>query len=267
MVIVVKVGGRALNKNLDGIVKDLAEVSKKEKVVFVHGGGDIVTEYSKRLGIEPKFVVSPEGIRSRYTDEKELEVYVMVMAGKINKTIVSKLQALNVSAIGITGADGPTLIAERKKRIIIVDERGRKRVIDGGYTGRIIRAETKLLQTLLDSGFTVVVAPIAIDNEGTLLNVDGDQAAYALATALKATDLIILSDVEGVIIDNNVVKEIKSSLVEKIIEKIGPGMNRKVMLAGKAVDEGVGRAIIASGVVENPIVNALNGGGTVIIKG
>ncbi|MEM3974732.1 MAG: acetylaminoadipate kinase, partial [Ignisphaera sp.] len=78
---------------------------------------------------------------------------------------------------------------------------------------------------------------------------------------------IILSDVEGVIIDNNVVKEIKSSLVEKIIEKIGPGMNRKVMLAGKAVDEGVGRAIIASGVVENPIVNALNGGGTVIIKG
>ncbi|MDK6029139.1 [LysW]-aminoadipate/[LysW]-glutamate kinase [Ignisphaera sp. 4213-co] len=267
MVIVVKAGGRALNKNMDGIVKNLAEVSRREKVVFVHGGGDIVTEISKKLGIEPKFVMSPEGIRSRYTDEKELEVYVMVMAGKINKTIVSKLLALNVPAVGITGADGQTLLAERKKRIVIVDERGRKRVIDGGYTGKVIKAETGLIQLLLDKGFTIVVAPIAVDSEGTLLNVDGDQAAYAIATALKASNLIILTDVEGVIIDNVVVPEIKSSSIERIIEKIGPGMNRKVMLAGKAVEEGVDRVVIASGVIDNPVTNALNGKGTVVVKG
>ena len=263
----VKVGGRALEKNIDAIVKDVAEISKRERVVFVHGGGDAVTEMCKRLGIEPKFVVSPEGIRSRYTDEKELEVYVMVMAGKINKTIVSKLIAQGANAIGITGADGPTLIAERKKRIIIVDERGRKRVIDGGYTGKIVKAETKLIQMLLDNNFVVVVAPIAIDNEGTLLNVDGDQAAYAIAAALKASNLVILTDVDGVIINNEVVKEIKSSEVEKILKSVGPGMNRKVMLAGKAVEEGVERVIIASGVIENPVTKALSGRGTVFVRG
>ncbi len=267
MVIVVKAGGRALDMNIDGIVKDLADISRQEKVVFVHGGGDAVTEMCKRLGIEPKFVVSPEGIRSRYTDERELEVYIMVMAGRINKAIVSKLIALGSKAIGITGADGPTLIAERKRRIVIVDERGRKRVIDGGYTGRIINVDITLLRYLIDSGYTVVVSPIAIDNEGTLLNVDGDQAAYAIATALKARDLVILTDVEGVVIGNEVIREIRSSEIVNIIDRIGIGMNRKVMLAGRAVDEGVNRAIIASCTIQNPISSALSGKGTVVLRG
>jgi len=267
LVIVVKAGGRALDKNIDGIIGDLINISKQERVIFVHGGGDAATDMCKRLGIEPKFVVSPEGIRSRYTDERELEVYVMVMAGKINKAIVSKLIALGSKAIGITGADGPTLIAERKKRIVVVDERGRKRVIDGGYTGRIINVDITLIKSLIESGYIVVVAPIAIDSEGTLLNVDGDQTAYAIATALKAQDLVILTDVEGVIIDNKIIKEIRSSEIERIIDKIGTGMNRKVMLAGKAVNEGVNRAIIASGIIQNPILNALSGNGTVVLKG
>lgn len=266
MVIVVKAGGRALSRNLSGIVKDLANLVQQKDIVFVHGGGDEVTEMCKRLGIEPKFVVSPEGIRSRYTDENELEVFVMVMAGKLNKAIVSKLIALNIRAIGISGADGPTLIAERKKRIIVVDERGRKRVIDGGYTGKIIRVETNLLQKLISERYVVIVAPIAIDGDGTLLNVDGDQAAYAIATALKASDLIILSDVEGVIIDGNIVKKIKASEIDEMLKNIGFGMNRKVMLAKDVLEEGVGRVIIASGLSENPITNALMGIGTVITK-
>lgn len=267
MVVVVKVGGRALGKNMDGIVKDLAEVAKRYDVVFVHGGGDEVTEMCKRLGIEPKFVVSPEGIRSRYTDERELEVYVMVMGGKINKAIVSKLIALNTRSIGITGADGPTLIAERKKRIVVVDERGRKRVIDGGYTGRIIRVDTSLLNKLLNDKYVVVVGPIAVDNEGTLLNVDGDQAAYAIASALKAGVLVILTDVEGVIINGGLVKRITTSEVDNMLKDIGFGMNRKVMLAKKAVEEGVGKVVISSGLAENPVTRALQGVGTVIEPG
>jgi acetylglutamate/LysW-gamma-L-alpha-aminoadipate kinase len=264
VVIVVKVGGRALAQNMDRIVRDLAKVVQQHQVVFVHGGGDEVTEMCKRLGIEPKFVTSPEGIRSRYTDEKELEVYVMVMAGKINKMLVSKLIALNVKAIGISGADGPTLIAERKKRIVIVDERGRKRVIDGGYTGKIVKVETELVTKLLTSGYTVVLAPIAIDLEGTLLNVDGDQAAYAVATALKAGQLIMLTDVEGVILNGNVVKKLKVSEIDVLLPKIGVGMNRKILLAKKAVEEGVGRIVIASGLSEEPITSSLQGSGTVI---
>lgn len=267
MVIVVKAGGRALDKNMNGIVRGIVNVVDRDKVVFIHGGGDAVTDMCKRLGIEPKFVVSPEGIRSRYTDENELEVYVMVMAGKINKAIVSRLIAFNVKAIGISGADGPTLIAERKKRIVIVDEKGRKRVIDGGYTGKIIRVEVNLIQKLIDENYVVVVSPIAIDSEGTLLNVDGDQAAYAIAVALKANALIMLSDVDGVILDNSLIREIKTSEVDNIINKIGMGMNRKIMLAKKAVEEGVEKVVISSGLIEDPILNALRGGGTAIIRG
>lgn len=267
MVIVVKVGGRVLSNSIDSVVKDLAELSREKRIVLIHGGGDIVSEVSKRLGIEPRFVMSPEGIRSRYTDERELEVYVMVMAGKINKLIVSKFRALGCRAVGITGADGPTLLAERKKRIVIVDERGRRRVIDGGYTGRVISVETELINILLDRNYIVVVAPIAIDNEGVLLNVDGDQAAYTIASALKAEELVVLTDVDGVIIDNNIVKEIRTSEIDKIVEKIGPGMNRKVIMAEKALEEGVGKIIIAQGNIDAPVTNALKGRGTSIIRG
>lgn len=267
MVIVVKVGGRVLEKNIDGIVRSVAKAATEDRIIFVHGGGDIVTEMCKKLGIEPKFVVSPEGIRSRYTDEKELEVYVMVMAGKLNKTMVSKLIALNVKSIGISGADGPTLIAERKKRIVVVDEKGKKRVIDGGYTGKIIKVDTNLIQKLLDNNYVVVVAPIAIDNEGTLLNVDGDQAAYAIASAFKAKALIVLTDVEGVIINNSVVREIKTSDIDSILENVGVGMNRKILLAKKAIEEGVEKIIISSGLVEDSVFHALRGAGTTIIRG
>jgi len=267
MVIVVKAGGRALSKNLEGIVEDLAKTSKHDEVVFIHGGGDSVTEMCRRLGIEPKFVTSPEGIRSRYTDENELKVYVMVMSGEINKAIVSKLIALGCKAVGISGADGPTLIAERKKRIVVVNERGRKVVIDGGYTGRIVNVNTTLLKLLTSGGYVAVVSPVAIDLQGTLLNVDGDQAAYAVATAMKARELILLTDVDGVIINGELVKEIKLSEVEDIANKVGVGMNRKVLLAGKAVSEGVSKAVISSGLVSNPIESALAEKGTVIVRG
>ncbi|MDW8021771.1 MAG: acetylaminoadipate kinase, partial [Nitrososphaerota archaeon] len=96
-VLVVKAGGRALEQNLDGILRSLAErAAKGVEIVFVHGGGDVVSRYERLMGMEPKFVTSPQGIRSRYTDEKELEVYVMVMAGKLNKEIVSRLQSMGV---------------------------------------------------------------------------------------------------------------------------------------------------------------------------
>ncbi|MCS7111325.1 MAG: [LysW]-aminoadipate/[LysW]-glutamate kinase [Ignisphaera sp.] len=267
MTIIVKVGGRVLNNNIDSIVEDAVNLSKDRNVVLVHGGGDIVSEFCKKLGVEPKFVISPEGIRSRYTDERELEVYVMVMAGRINKSIVSKFKSLGCRAVGITGADGPTLLAERKKRIVVVDERGRKRVIDGGYTGRIISVNTELINILLEKKYVVIIAPIAVDDEGVLLNVDGDQAAYAIASALKVESLVILTDVDGVIIDNNIVREIRTSEISEIVKRIGPGMNRKVLMAEKALENGVGRIVIASGNISSPITNALRGGGTSIVKG
>lgn len=263
MVIVVKVGGRVLSRNLSGVLDDVAELSASRRVILVHGGGDEVTELSRRLGIEPKFVVSPEGIRSRFTDEKELEVYVMTMAGKVNKAIVLELLKRNVKAVGISGADGPTLIGERKKRIVVVDERGRKRIIDGGFTGRIVRVETELVNRLMDAGFVVVMAPIALDPaEGTLLNVDGDSAAYSIAVALKAEAFVILTDVDGVLIDGKPLERIRCSEAEKLLPKIGSGMNRKVMLASRAACEGVRNVVIGNGLTEKPVLRALSGAGT-----
>ncbi len=264
MVLVVKVGGRALTSNLKEIVRDLASVALEERVVLVHGGGDIVTEYSRRLGIEPKIMVSASGVRFRYTDEDELEVFVMVMAGKLNKEIVSTLIGFGAQAVGVSGVDGSLLLAERKRRVIIVDERGRKRVIPGGYTGRVVSVNKHLLRILLGAGYAVVVAPVAVDQHGTMLNVDADQAAAAIAGALSADALIMLSDVDGVIVDGEVLRRIRSEEIPSLARSVGKGMNRKLMMAEQALKAGVKRVVIASGIVRSPITKALNGGGTVI---
>ncbi len=253
--IVVKAGGRVLEKNLENILRGIAlRSSKGLRIIFVHGGGDVVSHYERLMGIEPRFVVSPQGIRSRYTDERELEVYVMVMAGKLNKEIVTRLQSHGVRAIGVSGADGGFLKAERKKRIVIVDERGRRRVIPGGYTGRIREVDTAAVGKLLDEGFVVVVSPIALGSEYELLNVDADQAAARIAEAFKAEKLLILTDVDGVIVDGEVVREIKPSDLERIKPKLGVGMNRKVLMCSEAVNNGVGEAIISSGLLEDPLI-------------
>ncbi len=256
---VVKVGGRTLG-NIPLIARDLVG---HQPFVLVHGGGDLVTEYSKRMGVEPRIVTSPSGIRSRYTDERELEVFVMVLAGKVNKEIVSSLIDLGVGAIGISGVDGPTLIAERKRRIIVV-ERGRRRIIPGGYTGRIEEVRTDHLRLLLDSGYNVVMAPLARGTQGEMLNVDGDQAASRLSSALKPDYLIMLSDVEGVILDGELVSRLTPEEAEELAVRLGAGMNRKLMMAADVARSGV-RVVISSGLVDEPITEALNGAGTHVI--
>lgn len=263
-VLVVKVGGRVLLRNFEGLLRDVASVSKGKDLILVHGGGDVVSEYSRRLGIEPTFITSPSGVRSRYTSREELTVYVMVMAGKLNKEVVAGLVSLGVKAVGLSGADGALLLAERKERLLVIDERGRKRVIEGGYTGKVIKVNTDLLKLLLNMGYVVVVAPLAIDDRGTLLNVDGDQVAYAIATALKADDLVLLTDVDGVVIDGEVVKEIKVNEVDELVKKVGYGMNRKLLMAKEALKSGIGRVVISSGLINEPLTNALAGKGTIL---
>jgi len=262
--IVVKVGGNVIARNLSKVVESISRRAREGSLVVVHGGGSIVTDFCRRVGVEPKFVTSPDGVRSRYTDRDELEVYVMVMAGKINKEIVSGMVLRGVKSIGITGADGPTLIAERKKRIVVIDERGRKRVIEGGYTGRIVEVRADFINLLLGNGFTVVIAPIAIDNEGNLLNVDADQVAFKLSSALKVDKLIILTDVPGLLIDGNVVRSLNVSEVSSVISKVGTGMNRKLIEAVNAIESGVKEVVISSGLVDDPLTHALEGYGTVI---
>jgi len=266
--IVVKVGGRALKLGMDYVLSDLARLWRGgEELVLIHGGGDYVTEYCRRLGVEPRFVISPSGVRSRYTSLEELEVYVMVMAGKLNKEIVSKLVRLGVKAVGLSGVDASLLLASRKKRIIVVDERGRRRVIEGGYTGKIREVNLEFLKLLISNKYLPVVAPLAIGTEGELLNVDADQAAYNLAKELRASKLVILTDVDGVIINGELIKEITINEINEVISKVGTGMNRKLIMAKEAVEGGVNEVIIASALRNEPVALALNGLGTVIKRG
>ena len=260
--IVIKAGGRVIKNNLDKLIESLANLN--ENAIFVHGGGDQVTEISKKLGIEPVFVTSPEGIRSRYTTKEELEVFIMVMS-LISRQIVSKISDRK-KAMALTGADGNSVIAERKKKIVIIDERGRKRIIDGGFTGKIKEVNVQFILDLLKNLNLLVFAPLAYDpSEKTLLNVDGDQMAFAIATAIKAETLILLSDVDGVLVDGKIVKNLSKDEAKELSKKIGPGMNRKLLMAAEAIENGVKKVIISSGLVEDPIVNALKLNGTVIM--
>ncbi|MCD6323885.1 MAG: [LysW]-aminoadipate/[LysW]-glutamate kinase [Desulfurococcales archaeon] len=268
MQLVVKVGGRTLEANAESVVQDVASVVKDgHSLVLVHGGGSKVTEYCIKLGVETKFITHPSGVRSRYTSEDELRVYVMVMAGLINKFLVSRLVKEGVKAFGVSGADGTLLKARRRERILIIDERGRKRVIRGGYTGEVREVNTEIINVLLNSGYLPIIAPIAINESGTLLNVDADQVAFNIAKSVKADKLILLTDVEGVFLDGELLKEIRTSELNDLLSKIGRGMNRKLVEASRACEAGIKEVVISNGLTEHPLRDALMGAGTRITCG
>ena len=267
MLIVVKVGGSILKEVPPEVVADIKNVLSEHQLVLVHGGGKGVTEIATKLGKEQKFVFSPTGFRSRYTDKETMEIFTMVMAGRINKKLVSALQKQEIPVVGLSGLDGYLLRAERKKRLVIVDERGRKRVIDGGYTGKVRQVNASLLQLLLDNGYVPLVSPIAVSEEFEPLNVDADRTAANIAGALKADKLILLTDVEGLKLDGKLVSKLSVSEVETALPKIGGGMITKVYAAKEALNQGVGEVVIGSGVRKNPISSALKHvGGTVISR-
>ena len=267
MLIVVKVGGSILEEVPAELVSDIKNVLSDNQLVLVHGGGKGVTEIASKLGKEQKFVFSPTGFRSRYTDKETMEIFTMVMAGRINKKLVSALQKQKIPVLGLSGLDGFLVRAERKKRLVIVDERGRKRVIDGGYTGKISQINVSLLQLLLENGYVTLVSPLAVSEEFEPLNVDADRTAANIAGALKADRLVLLTDVEGLKLDDKLVSGLSVSEVEEALPKIGGGMITKVYAAQEALSQGVGEVIICSGVRENPISSGLNHeGGTVISR-
>ena len=258
MLLVIKMGGSILKEGASSeLVSDLKALAKEHKLVLVHGGGAEVTETAAKLGKEQKFIVSPQGFRSRYTDKETMEIFTMVMAGKINKQIVSALQSQGIAAVGLSGLDGALLKAERKKRLIIVDERGRKKVIDGGYTGKINEVKVDLLDFLLKKGYVPVVTPIAMSEEFEPLNVDGDRTAAVVAGALKADRLILLTDVQGLVLKGKPVPKITAAEAEGALSSIGKGMSTKVHAALEALKQGVKEVLVTSGVRQQPISSAL----------
>jgi acetylglutamate/LysW-gamma-L-alpha-aminoadipate kinase len=266
LLLTVKIGGSTLQSGISTeLVQDLKERLPSEKTVLVHGGARTVTDVATRLNKEQRFVVSPRGFRSRYTDKQTAEIYTMVMSGRINKQIVLTLQSQGIPAVGLSGLDGLLIQAERKKRLIAVDETGRKRIVDGGYTGKISKVNGALLALLLDKGYFPVVAPVAVSEEFEPLNVDGDRAAAYVAGSVKADRLVLLTDVDGVTLHGKVIARMSLSEAKDKLGDIGAGMITKMYAAMEALEMGVDQVVICSGFGKRPISSALaNECGTVI---
>jgi [amino group carrier protein]-L-2-aminoadipate 6-kinase len=264
--ITIKIGGSVVDNLHPTTISDIKKVAEKEGLIIVHGGGKEVTKVSEQLGKEQKFVVSPSGIKSRYTDQETAEIFTMVMSGKINKTIVRLLQKNGINAIGLSGVDAKVLQAERKKKLLIVNEKGRKQVIDGGYTGKITEVNTKFVKSLLEQGYTPVISPIAISEEFDFLNVDGDRAAAYVAGKVQTDKVLFITNVDGLLMDDKLVTELSLAQAKEILPKVGFGMEKKILAATEALDMGVKEALIANGQKENPISAAMAHENCTVIK-
>jgi len=268
--LVVKVGG-AEGVDYDSVCADMAALAKEGKPwILIHGGSHETNVIAEKLGHPPQFVTSASGYTSRKTDRKTIEIFEMVYCGKRNKGIVERLQALGVNALGLSGIDGRLLEGPRKKTLKVVDPKtGRKRVLRDTYTGKVERVNTGLIQLLTGAGYWPVVTPPAISDASEAINVDGDRAAAAIAGALGAETLVILSDVPGVLREfpdeSTLVETLSRHEIPKAQEQWAQGRMRiKLLGASEALEAGAKRVILGDSRGEQPIRAALAGKGTVI---
>lgn len=263
--ITIKIGGSVVDDLHPSTIPDIGRAAGSEGAVIVHGGGKEVSRVCSQLGKEPEFVTSPSGIRSRYTDRETAEIFTMVMAGRINKGIVAMLQRGGINAVGLSGVDARLIEAERKKRLLITNERGRRQAIDGGYTGRITRVNSGLIGALLERGLTPVISPVAISEESEFLNVDGDRAAAHVAGAIGSERILFVTNVDGLLRDGRLVPRLTLAEAREIRPRVGPGMEKKVLAATEALEMGVDEALIASGQREGPVSSAIAHDGCTVI--
>ena len=260
---VVKVGGRVVGRKetLDALVEDVCLLQQVGiRVVLVHGGGSQASDLSKRLGLEPKLV---DG--RRVTDAQTLEVAKMVYAGTLNVDILATFRAHETSAVGVSGIDAGLVVA-RKRPVGAVDY---------GFVGDIESVNPTVLTTLLDAGMTPVVACLGADAEGGVLNINADSVAEAIARALKAEKLVVVTDTEGILHDvgnpGSLVSyaDIEEVEVMKASGRLTGGMLPKVAACIRALQGGVRRTHIINGLKPGALLRETftNAGcGTMIVQ-
>jgi acetylglutamate/LysW-gamma-L-alpha-aminoadipate kinase len=234
------------------------------RVILVHGGSDLTNELAHQLGHEVRTLTSPGGMTSRYTDSETLRIFAMAVAGQINTELVSRLQQRGFNALGLAGVDGRLLLARRKTAVRTLTPEGRLQIIRDDYTGQIEQVNAALLTMLLDAGFLPVVAPLALGYEGERLNVDGDRAAAAIASAVGASTLAIVTNVPGLLRDQHdrstLIRRITSDRIEEFTSYAQGRMRKKMLGAREALNGGVRRVLIGNAALSE----LLNGEGTVI---
>jgi acetylglutamate kinase len=230
---VFKFGGRAQGAlDLPSLVASAASITG-HSVVVVHGGGDEVSAMQRRLGMEPQFV----GGR-RVTSEADLEVVRMLLSGSVNKRLVAQLIGAGARAVGLSGEDAHLLTAR------VTDE-------TFGRVGRDVKADPTILRDLLATGWLPVISPLARDRdsrEGAGLNVNGDDAATAIAVALGAAELCFVADVAGVLENGTPIARLDARGIHDLAERgvVQGGMLAKLEAAVAAIDAGVGAVRIGT---------------------
>lgn len=260
-IVVVKYGGSAmLDENLKKkVIQDIVLLKLVGmQPVIVHGGGKEISKWLEKVNIEPHFV---NGLR--FTDDATMEVVEMVL-NKVNKELVQMIGELGMKAVGISGKDGSLLHCHKKE-------------VDGediGLVGEVSEVNPDIIFDLLEKDFLPVICPVGFDKEYTSYNVNADDAACAIAKALKAEKLAFLTDVEGVYKDFNdkssLIEKISISEIEKLIEngQMGGGMLPKLSNCVDAVKNGVNRVTIADGRVAHCLLLEMftnKGIGTMIV--
>jgi acetylglutamate/LysW-gamma-L-alpha-aminoadipate kinase len=261
--IVIKIGGSA-GIDSEAVCDDVAEFARAgSSVIVVHGGSHRASQLASALGHPPVFLTSPDGQISRYTDRGMRDIFVRATTD-LNAEIVASLRARQISSFGMIGQEC-VLRGERKHAIRALQD-GRVRVIRDDYSGRIYRVQTDRLQELLGLGIVPVLPPLAWSDVDGWLNVDGDRAAAAVAAAIGAQQLIIVSNVSGLLqrypIEDSLVAHVSQPELGRAIEWAQGRMKRKVMSVKEALDGGVRRVGLADGRVVHPLRRALAGGGT-----
>jgi len=239
---VIKYGGAAMrDENLqESFAKDVTILRKIGiNIIIVHGGGKDITDLASALNIPTRFV---DG--QRYTDEKMVEVVLMVLAGKLNKEIVNLINTNGGNALGICGIDNGLLKAKK------ITER------DLGLVGDVSYVNIGFLNLLLNNGMMPVVAPLAVGDDNTILNINADLAAGAIAAELKAEKLVYLSDIEGVLVDKQLISSLTHAEAESLIERgaIHSGMIPKVRSAFTTLDAGVNKVHIIDGRIKHSLL-------------
>lgn len=259
-IIVIKYGGNAMiNEDLKNqVMQDISLLSLVGiKVVLVHGGGPELSGLMKRLGKQSEFI---DGLR--VTDRETVDLAEMVLAGKVNKSLVSLLDRWGGNAIGISGIDGHMIQADFK------DERL-------GYVGEISYVNAQPILDLLNSGYIPVVSTLGCDDDGNIFNINGDTAAAYIAGALQAERLFMMTDVAGVLRDKDdpttLIPQISLAEAKELYKEgvIAGGMIPKVDCCIEAINAGVKNVVIMDGRVEHSILMELltdEGAGTMVTR-
>ena len=253
--IVIKYGGHAMGaeETAKAFARDIVLLEQTAiNPVVVHGGGPQIATMLKRLGIQSEFAAG-----LRITDAATIEIVEMVLAGSINKQIVGFINEAGGKAVGLCGKDGNMVIARKLSRSVVDPDSNIERLVDLGFVGEPERVDVTVLEQILGRDLTPVLAPLATSRDGITYNVNADTAAGAIATAMQAKRLLLLTDVAGVLEkDKQLISELRIADVPRLVENgtITGGMIPKVESAVAVVESGVDGVIVLDGRVPHSVL-------------